>query len=99
MIKILPIPRRPLDCLSQQGRVFWMRPFESKLHRWFRRSVILKDSVGFIRPDDLAGGGNPAEAPCMTEPLSFRQVGLASPLSTLAPNETAVCILQGHRSQ
>jgi hypothetical protein len=35
----------------------------------------------------------------MTEPLSFRQVRLASLLGTLTGDENAVCILQDNRSQ
>src|SRR3984893_16455258 len=78
MLKILSILRRPLNCLFRQGRFFRMNPLKNKFPRRYRRSVVLEDSKGFLGPEDLAGGGPPAEAPRMTEPLSFRQVRLAS---------------------
>src|SRR5258705_4291445 len=62
-IKILPVPRRANDCLFHQGRVFRMNPLENKFHGGFRRSIVLEDSKGFFRPDDVAGGGPPAETP------------------------------------
>src|ERR1700731_486567 len=82
MLKILPILRRALDGLLHERRIFRMNPLENKFHGRFRRSVILEDSKGLLRAEDLAGGGPPAEAPRMTEPLSFRQVRLA-PLQLL----------------
>ena len=47
-IKILPILRRALDCLFHEGRVFRMNPLENKFNGRFRRSVVLKDSKGFL---------------------------------------------------
>src|SRR5216683_1283741 len=99
MLKILPILRRALDRLFHQGHVFRMDPLKKKLRGRLRRLIVLEDSKGFFRPDELAGGGPPAEAPGMTEPLSFRQVGGASPLGAPACGENALCILQDNRSQ
>src|SRR5713101_49013 len=99
LLKILPILRRALDRLFHQGRVFGMDPLKKELRRRLRRLIVLKDSKGFFRPDDLAGGGPPAEAPGMTEPLSFRQIGGASPLGAPACAENALCILQDDRPQ
>src|SRR5205809_6908699 len=52
-IKILSILRRALDCLFHLGRVFGMNTLEDIFHGWCRGSVVLKDSIGFLRPDDL----------------------------------------------
>src|SRR5882762_9842752 len=67
-IKVLSILGRALDYLFHKGCVFRMEPLESKFHGRFRSSVVLEDSKGFLRPDDLAVGRFPAEASCMTEP-------------------------------
>src|SRR5712671_5839556 len=56
-----------------------MNPLEKQFQGRFSGSVVLEDSKGFFRPDDFAGGNPPAEAPGMTEPLSFSQIGLAAP--------------------
>ena len=72
MLKIPSILRRALDGLSHQGRVVRMNPLEDELDGGCRRSVVLEDSKRFVGPDDLAGGGPPAEAPRVTEPLRFR---------------------------
>src|ERR1700694_5717444 len=98
-IKIFPCPRRALDGLFHERQVFRMNPLESELHSRYRGSVVLEDSKAFIGPDELAGGGSPDEAPGMTEPLSLRQVRLASLLSALTCHENTACILQGNRSQ
>ena len=77
--KILPILRRALDGLFHDSHVLRMNPLEHKFHGRLRRSVVLEDSKCFLRPEDLAAGNPPAEAPRMTEPLSFGQVRLAAP--------------------
>src|SRR5882762_4011907 len=99
MLKILPILRRTLDGLFHLGRVFRMNTLEHTFHGRCRGSVVLEDSVGFLRPDDLGGENSPAEASCMTEPLRFRQVGFASAFGTLTGDANAGGILQRDRSQ
>src|SRR2546427_1159839 len=79
MFKILPILRRAFYCLFHERRIFRMNPLENKFNRRYRGSVVLEDSKGFLRPDDLAGGRSPAEAPGTTEPLSFSQIRLTTP--------------------
>src|SRR6266404_6734453 len=78
-IKIFAILRRALDCLFHEGRIFRMNPLVGKFDGWLRRLVILIDAKGFLGPDELAGGRSPAEAPRMTEPLSFRQICFTAP--------------------
>src|SRR5260370_12313918 len=78
-IKIFAILRRALDYLFHEGRIFRVKPLESEFHGRFRRSVILEDAKGFLGPDEFAGGRSPAEAPRMTEPLSFSQISLTAP--------------------
>src|ERR1700676_357642 len=85
MLKVFSILRRTLNGLFYRGRVFRMNPLEDHFDGRFRRSVVLEDSKGFPWPEDLAGGGPPAEAPRMTEPLSFRQVRLALAERILGP--------------
>src|SRR6266478_6063837 len=99
MLKVLPILRRALDGLFHLGRVFRMNTLEYTFHGWCRGSVVLEDSIGFLRPDDLAGGNSPAKASGVTEPLRFRQVRLLPLLRALAGDEDAAGILQGHRAQ
>src|SRR6266853_991798 len=93
-IKIAPILQSTLNCLLRGSRVFRMNPLDDKFDGRYRRLVILEDSKGFLGPEDLAGGGPPAEAPRMTEPLGLFQVRLPSLLGTLTSDENAVCILQ-----
>ncbi len=78
-IKILPIPRHARDRLFHQGRILRMNPLENALHGRFRRSVVLEDSKGFLRPEDLAARNAPAESPRATEALGLRQAGFAAP--------------------
>src|SRR5580692_4886100 len=87
MPKILSISRRALNSLFHHGRVFRMNPLENKFDIRRHRSVVLKDAIGFLRPQDLAGGNAPAEATGVAEPLSARQVRFPSP-------ELGLCILQ-----
>src|ERR1700694_3633924 len=94
MLKILPILRRTLDGLFHLGRVFRMNTLEHSFHSRCRGSVVLEDSIGFLRPDDLAGGNSPAKASGVTEPLRFRQVRLLALLRTLAGDDDAAGILQ-----
>src|ERR1700733_1424955 len=47
-IKILPMLRRPFDCLLHEPRVFRMNPLENKFYAGFRRSVVLEDSKSFL---------------------------------------------------
>src|SRR6267378_6431237 len=98
-IKILPIPRRALNCLLHESRVLRMNPLQDKLNGRYRASVILEDSKGFFGPDEFACRGPPAKAPGATEPLSLLQVLLASFLGALTSDKNAACILQGNRSQ
>ena len=74
MLKILPLLRRTLDRLFYLGRVLRMNTLENELQGRCRRSVVLEDSIGFVRPDDLAGGNSPAKTSGVTEPLRLRQV-------------------------
>ncbi len=78
MLKILPALRRPLNGLFHQGGVFRVHTLEHEFHRRGGRSIVMKDSIGFLRPDDFAGRNFPAKASGVTEPLRFRQVCLAS---------------------
>src|SRR5246500_3463362 len=87
MPKILSILGCALNCLFHQGRVFRMNPLENKFDGRRRRSVVLKDAIGFVRPQDLAGGNAPAEATGVAKPLSARQVSFPAP-------ELALRILQ-----
>src|SRR6266850_3907575 len=99
MVKVLCIPCRTLNCLFYERSVIRMDPSENQFYGWFRSLVVLEDSKGLLRPEDLAGGKSPAEAPCVTERLSFRQVCFVSPLGTLTGNKNAGGILQGNGSQ
>ena len=78
-IKILPVLRCALDCLFYESGVFRMNPLENKFDGRRHRSVVLKDAIGFLRPQDLAGGKAPAEATGVTEPLSASQVRFPAP--------------------
>src|SRR6267378_1805254 len=98
-IKILPILRRAVEDLFHKGRVFRMNTLEHTFHGRCRGSVILEDSVGFLRPDDLARGNSPAKTSCVTESLRFRQVRFLALLCTLASDQDTAGILQGDRSQ
>ena len=62
MLKILPILRRMLDRPLHLSRVFRVNTLENKFHGRCRRSFELEDSIGFLRPHDLAGGNSPAKA-------------------------------------
>src|SRR5260370_16514500 len=83
MPKILSILRRALNCLFHQGRVFRMNPLENKFDGRRHRSGVLKDAIGFLRPQGLAGANAPAEPTGVAEPFSARQV--RSPPPDLAP--------------
>src|SRR3989454_12835543 len=98
-IEVLALLRRALNGLFHQGGVFRMDTLEHTFHGGCRVSVVLENSIGFLRPDDLAGGNSPAKASGVTEPLRFRQVRLLALLRALAGDEDTGGILQGHRSQ
>ncbi len=77
-IEVLPVLRRALNGLFHQGGVFRMDTLEHTFHCRGGRFIVLEDSIGFLRPDDLARGNFPAKTSGVTEPLRFRQVSLAS---------------------
>src|SRR5260221_6812459 len=79
MPKILSILRRALNSLFHKVRVSGMTRWENKFDGGRHRSVVLKDAIGFLRPQDLAGGNAPAEATGVAEPLSARQVRFPPP--------------------
>src|SRR2546426_10000896 len=78
MFKILSILRRAFYWLFHERRIFRTNPLENKFNRRYRGSVVLEDSKGFLRPEDLADGRSTPEAPGTTEALSLSQVRLAS---------------------
>src|SRR5213593_3874389 len=98
-IKILPLLRRALDYVFYLGSVFGMNALEHIFHGRCRGSVVLEDSIGFVRPNDLAGGNSPAKTSRVAEPLRFRQVRLLTLLRVVAGDADAAGILQGHRAQ
>src|SRR5579862_7155957 len=77
MLKILFILRRALNGLFHRGRVLRMNPLEDQVDGGCRGSVVLEDSKGFLRPNDLPGGRLPAETASVAETLRLGQVSLA----------------------
>src|ERR1700739_733969 len=77
-IKGLPIPCCLIERFLDKGSVLRMCSLQYDFHGRFVGWVVFENSKRFLCPDDLASGNPPAEAPRMTEPLSFRQVRLAS---------------------
>src|ERR1700745_3477639 len=75
--KILPTLCGMLDGLLHERDVFRMNTLENKLHVRCRGWLVLEDTKGFFRPDDLARGGSPPEASCMAESLGLRQIRFA----------------------
>ena len=88
-IDVLPRLRRPVDRLLHPGSVFGVNPLEDAFDGRCGRAVVLEDSKGLVRPDDLAGGRLPPEASRMAEPLRFREVRLAPLLGTQVGGEDA----------
>jgi len=88
-IDVLPRLRRPVDRLLHPGSVFRVNPLEDAFDGRCGRAVVLEDSKGLVRPDDLAGGRLPPEASRMAEPLRFREVRLAPLLGTQVGGEDA----------
>src|ERR1700758_3267344 len=86
-IDVLPRLRRPVDRLLHPGSVFGVNPLEDTFDGRCGRAVVLEDSKGLVRPDDLAGGRLPPEASRMAEPLRFREVRLAPLLGTQVGGE------------
>ena len=90
MLEIDVLPRlRPVDRLLHPGSVFRVNPLEDAFDGRCGRAVVLEDSKGLVRPDDLAGGRLPPEASRMAEPLRFREVRLAPLLGTQVGGEDA----------
>src|SRR5690242_15143176 len=88
-IDVLPRLRRTVDRLLHPGSVFRMNPLQNAFDRRCGRAVVLEDSKGLVRPDDLAGGRLPPEASRMAEPLRFREVRLAPLLGTQMSSQDA----------
>src|ERR1700680_3619052 len=78
IIKILPILRRALDGLPDEHPVCRVSSLNHQLHRRLRHRIAFKYSKGFIGPEDFSAEKAPAEAPRVTEPLSFLQERFAS---------------------
>src|SRR5713101_3816468 len=98
-VEVPPLFRCAFDGLPHQGRVFRMDPLEDALDGRPRVAVVAEDSKGLLRPEELAGGRPPAEAPRMAQPLPFGEIELAALLRALAGDENARGVLQRHRSQ
>src|SRR3989442_8816161 len=74
-IKILPLLRRALDYVLYLGSVFGMNALEHIFHRRCRVSVVPKNSIGFLGPDDLPGGNSPAKTSRVPAPWAFAGFG------------------------
>src|SRR5271156_3321836 len=56
-------------------------PFDPRLDA----RVVTENPKGFVRPMKIAGGRRPAETACVTQALSFGQIGLAAAQPVFGP--------------
>src|ERR1700730_5722098 len=96
-IEIVPLLRHAIDALCYEGRIFRVNPLKNHFHSRFCSWVVLEDSKRFLRPDQLAAGNSPAEAPRVADPLCSLQVRLPA-LEFLSQRLQALCRLGQFRS-
>src|ERR1700740_2322281 len=77
-IKVCLVPGHAIDSLLHQISVVGMNALEYELQGWLKRSIILKDRMGFFRPVDVSAENAPAEAACVAYALPLSQERLAA---------------------
>src|SRR6266403_4824938 len=84
-IQIRPSLGRAVECLLHELSVVGMNSLHYQLRCRLKRSIILKDLVGFLRPEDFSTRNVPAETACVTQFLRFRQVSFTPPQLFFSP--------------
>src|ERR1700733_5990873 len=77
-IKICLVPGGAVEILLHQISVVGMNALEYELQGWLKRSIILKDRIGFFRPVDFSAEDAPAEAASLAYALPLSQISLTA---------------------
>src|SRR6266481_9124869 len=77
MVEIFSVAGRAIDGLSHGSALLRMSALDNKFYGRFRRPVTSKDPESLVRPDDLAAGDIPSEAPGAAQSLRFGQIHFA----------------------
>ena len=77
-IKVCLVPGRAVESLLPQISVVGMNALEYELQGWLKRSIVLKDRIGFFRPVDVSVEHAPAEAACVAYALPLSQESFAA---------------------
>jgi hypothetical protein len=75
-IKVCLVPGHVIESLLHQISVVGMNALEYELQGWLKRSIILKDRMGFFRPVDVSAENAPAEAAGVAYALPLSQESL-----------------------
>src|SRR6267378_6221838 len=84
-IQIRPSLGRAVECLLHELSVVGMNSLHYQLRCRLKRLIILKDLVGFLRPEDFSTRNVPAETACVAQFLRFRQVSFTPPQLFFSP--------------
>src|SRR6267154_5056322 len=84
-IKICPCLGRAVESLLREISVVRMNSLQYQLQCRLNRSIVFKDIVGFIRPEDFSTRNVKAEAACVAQFLRFRQVSFTPPQLFFCP--------------
>ncbi len=77
VIEVISVDGSTVNGPLHGGAVFRMGALDNKFQGRFCRSVNLKNTVGFVRPDDFSVGNIPSEAPGAAQSLRFGQIHFA----------------------
>ena len=94
VIEILPVAGCAVDGLLRARTIVRMNALKDHIEREKRGLVVAKYSESFVRPDDFAGDGAPAETAGVAQSLCFGQICFALPegiFSLLALSNVLAC--------
>src|SRR6266853_2277975 len=74
-----------VECLLHELSVVGMNSLRYQLRCRLKRLIILKDLVGFFRPEDFSVRNVPAETAGVAQFLRFRQVSFTPPQLFFSP--------------
>src|SRR5260370_33824472 len=69
---------RVVESLPNEISIVGMNSLKCQFERWLRRSIVLKDVVGPVRPVDLSARNIPAETARLADPLALSQESFAA---------------------
>jgi hypothetical protein len=97
IIEVLLAPQRAVKLLLYESAIVRMHALQEQIGRRSNGFIESHDPIGLFRPEALVSTDLPTEASGVTEPLRFRQIGLAPPQLCDGRPQIVACAAEGLR--